>query len=79
MILKVPVKIRDLPQAKDEDDEAISNPWVFEYDLRVNCSGASTEITAVTTGSLVSKDIEEGTKVGEVVMDLVKMDVDDID
>lgn len=65
--------IKDLPKVKDEDEEAIANPWVFEYDLQINCSGVSTEITAVTTGSLVSNHIKEGTKVGEVTMDLEKM------
>lgn len=77
MMLKVPVKISDLPKVKEEDSEAIADPWVFEYDLHINCSGASTEITAVTTGSLASRHIKEGTKVGEVTMDLDKMDVDD--
>lgn len=77
MTLKVPVKIGDLPKVKDEDEDAIANPWVFEYDLQINYSGISTEITAVTTGSLVSNDIREGTKVGEVTMDLEEMDMDE--
>lgn len=77
MTLKVPVKIKDLPKVKDEDEEAIANPWVFEYDLQINCSGVSTEITAVTTGSLVFNGIKEGTKVGEVTMDLEEMDMDE--
>ncbi|KAJ4391811.1 hypothetical protein N0V93_005431 [Gnomoniopsis smithogilvyi] len=74
MTLLVPVKIGDLPRTKDEDEEAIADLHVLDYDLRVNCSGASTEITAVTTGSLVSRSIREGTKIGEVTMDLDKME-----
>lgn len=78
MTIKVPVKITDLPKFQDEYEETISNPWVFKYDLHVNCSGVSTAVTAVTAESLASRRIREGTMVGEVTMDVNKRAVESI-
>ncbi|KAJ4424147.1 hypothetical protein N0V82_001195 [Gnomoniopsis sp. IMI 355080] len=74
--IQVPVKVADLPKLRDEDEEAIANPWIFKYDLHVNCSGASTEVTAVTTGSLASRRIKEGMNVGTLTMDVDEMELD---